>query len=189
MKVAGKILWWIIEAILIIYVICATTVLLCANKYGFTQFGKNIYAIVDENTIDQLTEFKENDVIEIKTVKYNDVNVGDKIIYYDTLNEKYILREGIVREKSGDNESAMYVLEGEGLTVSNQRLTGVYSGNTYSGLGIPLSILKSQIGFLLLVILPIFVLFIYQVYKIVILLKYDDEDDTTTKVAEVKEGE
>ena len=81
--------------------------------------------------------------------KFDDLNVGDKIYYYDTLNNQYIVREGTIMSKDGNNESALYFLEETGNAISDQRLIGVHE-KTYAGLGTAYTIIKSQVGFLLL---------------------------------------
>ena len=174
-KIIGKTIWYLFEIVLILYVIAATSLLLCTNEVGFTQFGNRTDVVVDEDTIDQLSSYKENDVLLIKNEKFDDLNVGDKIYYYDTLNNQYIVREGTIMSKDGNNESALYFLEETGNAISDQRLIGVHE-KTYAGLGTAYTIIKSQVGFLLLVILPIFLLFIYQVYRIIILIKDSEEE-------------
>lgn len=174
-KIIGKTIWYLFEVVLILYVIAATSLLLCTNEFGFTQFDKTTVVVVDEDTIDQLSSYKENDVLLIKNEKFDDLNVGDKIYYYDTLNNHYIVREGTIMSKDGNNESALYFLEETGNAISDQRLIGVHE-KTYAGLGTAYTIIKSPVGFLLLVILPIFLLFIYQVYRIIILIKDSEEE-------------
>lgn len=174
-KIIGKVIWYLFEIILILYVIAATSLLLCTNEFGFTQFDKTTVVLVDDNTIDQLSNYKENDLLLMKSKKFDELNIGDKIYYYDTLNQKYIVREGTIMSKEGNNESALYYLQETGNAISDQRLIGVYD-KTYAGFGTAYSIIKSPVGFLLLVILPIFLLFIYQIYRIIILIKEPEED-------------
>lgn len=174
-KIIGKTIWYLFEVILILYVIAATSLLLCTNEFGFTQFGKNTVVVVNEDTIDQLSNYKINDVLLMTEKKYDELNVGDKIYYYDTLNNKYIVREGTIMNKDGNNESSLYYLEETGNAISDQRLIGTYE-KTYAGIGTAYTIIKSPVGFLLLVILPIFLLFIYQVYRIIILIKEPEEE-------------
>lgn len=171
MKKVGKILFGILEAIIILYVLIVTIGLLCKNKFGYTEINGKTLIIVDEDNITELTEFKEGDLVTIDKIKYNDVKEGDILYYYDTLNASYIIKFGEVTSKEGDNRSAVYEINE--LAISSDRILGVYD-KTYSGLGNLVSILYSRIGFLLIVILPIFLLFIYQVYKMIILLKYND---------------
>lgn len=177
LEIIGKVLLYTLEALLICYVIFITTILLCTNEHGFTELNDRTYIIVDKNTIDQLTNYKINDIIEVEYAKYNDINVGDIVFYYDSLNEKYIARVDTVVDKSGSNEAAVYMLEAKGNSVNNKLLIGEPTGRVFHGVGGVIKILKSTAGFLFLVILPVFVLFVYQIYRTIVLIKDDDEED------------
>ena len=177
LEILGKVLFYALEVLLILYVIFITTILLCTNEHGFTEINDKTYIIVDKNTIDQLTNYKVNDVIEVEFAKYNDINVGDIVFYYDTLNEKYIARVDKVVDKFGSNEAAMYSLEAKGNSINNKLLIGEPTGRVFHNVGGVLKVLKSTAGFLFLVILPVFVLFVYQIYRTIVLIKDDDEED------------
>lgn len=177
LEILGKVLFYALEVLLIGYVIFITTILLCTNEHGFTEINDRTYIIVDKNTIDQLTNYKINDVIEVEYAKYNDINVGDIVFFYDTLNEKYIARVDKVTDKFGSNEAAMYYLEAKGNSINNKQLIGEPTGRVVHNVGGVLKVLKSTAGFLFLVILPVFVLFVYQIYRTIVLIKDDDEED------------
>ena len=101
----------------------------------------------------------------IKREVIGDIYVGDEVYYYDTLNDTYIVKYGIVKTKTGDNRSALYTFEeNEKVTISSDRILGVYK-TSHANLGKVLGFLQSTVGFLIFVILPILVLFIYQIYK------------------------
>lgn len=167
----------ILEFVIIGYVIVITSCLLCRNKYGYTQFGDNTLVIVDSYNVAELSDYKKGDLLIVETINYSTVKPGDVIYYYDTLNEAYIIRKGVVKEVSGDSYSAVYILEENSISISQERAMGK-AKTSYSDLGSFLSVLESRLGFLLIVILPIFVLFIYQVYRMVVLLKLDPDEES-----------
>ena len=183
-KKVVKILISIIEVLIIVYVIAITVSLLNKNKYGYTVFGDKTLVTINENNSAELSLFKEGDLVIIDEAKYDNVEVGETLYYYDVVNQTYILKTGVVKEKNGDRTSAVYVMDGT-KTVSSDKIVGEYNDVKYSNFGKVLDILESRFGFLLLVILPIFVLFIYQVYKMILLLK--DGSDIETVVKKVKE--
>ena len=47
----------------------------------------------------------------------------------------------------------------------------------YEGLGIFLSVVESQWGFLFIVLVPCFLIFIYEVYALIVEIKYGDEEE------------
>lgn len=175
MKKMGKILITIVEVFIIIYVIIITLCLLDQNKYGYTVFGnKTLVTISDDNSA-ELPSFRNGDLVVLEKTSYDDVKVGDTLYYYDAINETYIINSSIVKEKSGDDDSAIYIMENS-KSVAEERIVGSYENQKYSGLGSILDVLESRVGFLLIVILPIFVLFIYQVYKMIVLLKFSNQE-------------
>ena len=171
MKKLGKVMFSILEVIIVLYVIFITACLLCKNKFGYTVFGEKTVIAVDDSNSADLTEFKNGDLLLIQGVKYNDVNVGDEIYYYDTLNNSYIIKIAKVEKKQGEGNSAIYIMENS-TSIASERIIGKFDKNVKS-LGSVYKILTSRLGFLLLVLLPVFVLFIYNIYKMVILLKFD----------------
>lgn len=184
-KKVVKILISIIEVLIIVYVIAITVSLLNKNKYGYTVFGDKTLVTINENNTAELDSFKKGDLVIIDKVTFNDVEVGDTLYYYDVANQTYILKTGVVKEKNGDNASAIYVMD-DSKTLSSEKIVGEYNDVKYSSFGKVLDILESRFGFLLLVILPVFVLFIYQVYKMILLLKDGSDSEPVVKTVKAE---
>jgi len=173
MKKVLRFIWSIVELVIIAYVILITSFILCRNKYGYTQIGDytfNNIALIDERNIE---DTKKGDLLVVKNT--NDIKKGDRIYYYAAYNEVFIDRSDYVVSIESDDYSSLYTIErnGEKLTIANTRVLGKYS-NTYSNLGAILDVLESRVGFLFLVLLPIMIVFIYQVYEFVMILRYED---------------
>lgn len=176
MKSFLKGLWGFVEIVIIIYVICITACLLSTNKFGFTQFGNTTLLTISNHMEQFLPESKEHDLIIVKGGA-EDIEVGDKIYYYATADNKYIVKTAHVKEiVSRDDATALYQLDdSQSSTIATTRVIGKYSA-TYHNIGGVLDILESKLGFLLLVILPILLIFMYQVYALIIVIKYGDEE-------------
>lgn len=169
-------LWGLVEVIIIIYVICMTAFLLCKNKYGFTQIGDMTYITINEHLQSYLPETKENDLLMVKQ-NNKDINVGDKIYYYAVENNEYVIKTAHVKEiVISEDDMALYQLDDEAkTTIATTRVIGKYSA-IYHNIGGVLDVLQSRIGFLLLVILPILLIFMYQIYALIIVIKYGEEE-------------
>lgn len=176
MKSFLKGLWGFVEIVIIIYVICITACLLSTNKFGFTQFGDTTLLTISDHMEQFLPESKEHDLIIVKG-GVEDIEVGDKIYYYATADNKYIVKTAHVKEiVSQDGSTALYKLDdSQSSTIATTRVIGKYSA-IYHNIGGVLDILESKLGFLLLVILPILLIFMYQVYALIIVIKYGDEE-------------
>ena len=177
MKNVLKGLWGFVEVIIIIYVICITAFLLCKNNYGFTQIGDMTFITIDEEAINYLPEAKENDLLLVRADS-SDIEIGDKIYYYDTENSMYVVKSAHVKTiQTSDSGMGVYTLDdSEESTIATTRAIGKYS-TTYKTIGGILDILQSRLGFLLLVILPILLIFMYQIYALIVVIKYGDEEE------------
>lgn len=170
--------WSFLEVVIIVYVIALTLFVLCKNKYGYTQFGDYSFVTVglmEEKTIQNVSK---GDLLLVKNS--NDIHNGDLIYYYSVINDEYIVKSGVVSDVIDDNYNSLYTVGtgSQAVSVASSRLLGKYS-TTYSNVGSIINVLESRIGFLFLVLLPIMVVFIYQLYEFVVILKYNevDEDD------------
>ena len=171
MKKIGKIILGLLEIVIILYVIVMTAILMNKNKYGYTQFGKTTIASVSVKEERANKTLKEGDLLVVKGA--NDYSEGDFVYYYSVTGETYMIRSEKITRKTSDDFSSVYTIGDEtSLTVIENRVLGK-DIKIYHNLGKVLKILQSRVGFLFLVLLPILVIFIYQVYEFVILLKYE----------------
>ena len=190
MKKVGRLVWSIIEVIIIIYVITITAFILCRNKYGYTQFGDytlDSVSLMDERNI---SIAKKGDLLIIRNS--TDFKVGDVIYYYAAYNESYVVRSDAILKVEDDGFTSLYTVKrGEDeVTVADNKIIGKYATN-YKGLGAILDVVESRVGFLFLVLLPIMIVFIYQVYEFVMIIRYervDEEDDEEEKPAKKKKS-
>ena len=175
MKKVFNFLCRVIEVLIIVYVIFITTCILCRNKFGYTQFDNSTLISVTEDTLQYLSNFKENDLLIVKSS--NSINVGDKIYYYATINDKYVIKTGIVTYKTSGDTKSIYTLDDEDKnSISSTRVIG-RDVSVKKDLGGILDFLESRIGFLLCVLLPILLIFIYQIYELVVIAKYEMVED------------
>ena len=175
MKKTLHVIWSVLEIIIIIYVICLTTILLAKNKFGFTQLGDYVLTSIGSNDVNNIINTEQGDLLIIKNT--SDLNVGDVIYYYAVYDEKYIICSDVVKSMQKDDFSALYTIDDQyNSTVHSDKVIGKYTSK-YHKLGNYFSFLQSRVGFLFFVLLPIMVVFIYQIYDFTIILKYGNEND------------
>ncbi len=189
MKNVLKSVWSFIEVIIVVYVIFVTSCILMRNDYGYTQFGKYTFVTISESNAKFFKDYEEGDLLIVRGQKFN-INEGDVIYYYLSLDDKYLVRQGVVASKVEDEYSALYTLnDNDKSSVSSSRVIGKYV-SVKKGAGRALEVLESRFGFLFLVLLPIMIVFIYQVYQLVVVARYevvDDDDDEDKKKTKKKE--
>lgn len=187
MKKVFRFLWSVVEVVIIAYVILITSFVLCKNKYGFTQFGDYTFdniSLIDERNIE---DTKKGDLLVVQNS--NNIQVGDRIYYYAAYNEMYIVRSDYVTKIDSDDYSSLYTVHrnDDDLTIPSTRVLGKYA-NTYAKIGGILGILESKVGFLFLVLLPIMIVFIYQVYEFITILRYEEVDKSELKEEKSEEN-
>ena len=180
-------IWSVLEVFIVVYVILITSLILNKNKYGYTEFfGCTIHNVnlIDENNIKNA---HKGELLVVK--KSNDIEVGDLIYYYVAYNDNYIVRSDYVTKVARDDFSALYTVHrgNEDFSIASERVLGKYA-NLYPSIGGILEVVESRIGFLFLVLLPIMIVFIYQVYEFIVVLHYEDatEDDDNDDYKENK---
>ena len=185
MKNILKTLWNIIEVLIIVYVIFLTSCILFRNKFGFTQFGKYTISPIDGTTAKYVENTKSGDLLIVKSS--DDIVKGDRIYYYATVNDRYVIRTGIVEKIQKDDYNSLYTIDTlvtgdkkNKLYVAHTRVLGKYA-NAMGAIGSIMSFLITRIGFLLFVLLPILLVFVYQIYEFVIVLNYERKDQTPPK--------
>ncbi len=180
MKKVLRFLWSLVELAIIAYVIVITAFVLCKNKYGYTQFGDYTFINITLTAERNIEDTKKGDLFVIKNT--NDIEVGDRLHYYAAYNESYIVRSDYVVDKQSDDFTSLYTIRrsNEDFTVSSTRVLGK-TGTIYKNLGGILELLESRVGFLFLVLLPIMIVFIYQVYEFVTILRYEEVEKEDVK--------
>ena len=159
-----KIVIGIVVCLYLILIIFTTGFLLNRNDYGVSQFlGKSVL-LVDEKLGDN--EYKKNDILFIKKVDNDDIKEGDKIFCYDnTPDRKIKYLEVKAKEKVNDKETTFTTEDNK--QVSSQFVLGTKeSTHSYSLFGKIISVFQSKWGFLFLVVFPLFIAFLYEIYAI-----------------------
>lgn len=179
MKKVLSSVWGVLEVLIIIYVIVITSCILCRNKYGYTQFGNYTVVTVDKVIDKHLDIVKQGDLFIVKNS--DDIKKGDVIYYYTPANTEYYISSTVVEDKEDMDDVIIYkTTNTEKPSIASNRILGKYT-TTYKGFGKVLDVLMSRIGFLFLVLLPVMLVFIYQVYQFIIVLKYDEVEEEKPK--------
>ena len=164
MKKGLKIVIGIVVCIYLVVVVFTTGFLLNKNDYGVSSFlGKYLIAI-DDDSLEP--DYKEHSLLVINPVKNEDVEVGDKIFYYYDTKHQIKFTE-VTRKEKINEEEVTYTLRDNTLVSSEYVLGSEKTVTSLSFLGKILYILQSKWGFLIIVVFPLFLAFIYEIYAIV----------------------
>ena len=170
-KNTGLFFWNSLQIFIIVYVILVTGFIICKNNFGFTQIGKFVFVIINEDNAKFIDDSVSGELVIIK--EDNKVQKGDVIYYYSAVNEKYVVKSGVVSDIDKEKNDDVFILDDESQTkVSSIRLIGTTISN-YSIYGRILDLLTSSFGFLLFVLLPVLLIFIYKIYELITIVKVE----------------
>lgn len=155
-----KKIWGILEVFIILYVICVTLLILCQNKYGYTELFGYTFKNIRESDVGQIKNTKSGDLIVIKNSRV--VQPNDTIYYYDVSSGSYIIFSAVIVKVNQDN----YIVhtDNKDVEINSSRIIGKET-RVFPFFGNFLEKIESQAGFLLFVLIPIMIVFIYQVYE------------------------
>ncbi len=146
MKKTFKIIWIIIQILIIIYAILIVSYMSISNRYGFSETTNYVFNVDNDQLflIQKAKKFK----------------VGDKVYYYSVRNEKYKVFSSKVVE-----EGKSYIFS-NGDKIPAAKLIGKKSIKVPI-VGFILNRLKNSVFFLLFVSFPILLVFGYRMYKFI----------------------
>lgn len=141
-----KVVFNVFICIYVVITILVTYILLSYNEHNVAEFNK-FYLISDKS-----------DLVVIN--KDDNINIGDNVYYYDNKN---IVNSSIVSDISID----IYKLD-NGITIGKDDILGnMNNSRKYSSLGSVYHVLTSKWGYLFIIVFPMLIAFVYEIYEIV----------------------
>ena len=174
LKVMKKIFTTTLIVCFLAFTILMTVLVLNFNKYGSTQLGDTTLLIVKKEFASE--EHKKGSLLVVENKLVKDYKVGENVFTYHLdgqggANVQY----GKVGNVNVEQDAITFK---NGDTYSSEFIMGVPQ-KTYSGIGTYLAIIESKWGFLFIILIPNFFLFIYQLYTLIIEIKYGKNEEET----------
>lgn len=154
------------------FVILMTVLLLNYNDYGVTQFGDTTLLILEDEISSEI--YEKGDLIFVQKKKIDKLNVGDEVFTYQISPEGEVSIDlGKIGELHPDEDAITYE---NGSNYSMDFVIGSAS-KVYEDVGTYLSVIESKWGFLFIVLVPSFLIFVYQIYTLIVEIKYGNEEE------------
>ena len=193
MKVVKSILGGIVDFLMLLVIIAAlgvTLVSLTSNDSGVSKIGKYIPLSVQTESM-QNTIYK-GDFILMEECDVASLKVGDVISFFTTEQEQVIIKTHRIVEIDEKSGSKSFITRGDNNEVDDyvpvfpSDVIGKWGGVRIAYVGSILDFVSSQYGFLLCIILPLFALFIYQIYRFIIVI-IEEKSASSKPIANDKE--
>ena len=158
----------------VIYAIIAITVtvlLLSFNEYNCSEIGGYTVFIVGDDSLEP--EYNEGSILLIKETSDKHVKVGDELFFYQVINSQEY--EFVSRTLEGKTQQGNHILyqvnEGE-IYDASYFIGKAEDTIVIEGWGWLLSVLESRWGYLFCIVIVSLLLFLQEVFDLIIELKY-----------------
>ena len=159
-------------AIYFVFALVMTVLLLNFNDHGVTVFGENSLILIDSKISNET--YKKGDLVIAQYLKLEEYKEGDYVFVYKVGSDRVAtINFGKIGEVHLEDE--IITLE-NGENYSPEFIAGVPT-NKIEKVGAVLSIIESKWGFLFIILVPVFLIFIYEVYSLIIEIKYGKDED------------
>jgi len=156
---------------IIIYAIIAIFITICLlsyNDYKVSEFGDYSLLIIDERDFEP--EFNKGALVI--TDKSYVPEIGDRVFFYSKVLGKVNIRISTVTNKQVESdEQIVYTLEDNIMLKDSEMIGKVENTKKINKLGTILGILESKWGFLVLIVFPSLIAFLYELSEVIIDLK------------------
>ena len=175
MKALGVIKRIIVSIVLIVFfafTITMTILLLNFNKFGVTQFDDTSLLIIKKGFTSETYEKGSLVVVESKEIV--DYQTGEEVFVYHLDGHGGVnIQLGVVGQVHEEDDAITF---SNGDTYSSEFIIGT-GEKIYPNIGKYLSIVESKWGFLFIILVPNFFLFVYQLYSLIVEIKYGKDEE------------
>ena len=171
-KIIKKIIITILAIIYFSFVLAMSMLLLNYNKYGVTEIDGKSLIILKEDVNNEKYEKGDLLVIQYKDIK--NIQIGDEIFVYRIRENKEVAIDfGNIGNVSIEDDAIEFE---NGATYAMQFAIGEVD-KVYDDVGTYLSFIQSKWVFFFIIVVPCFLIFIYEIYELVVEIKYGSDED------------
>ena len=179
MKKVGR---FIANILIVVYAIIAITVtilLLSYNDYQMSVIGDYTFIIMKDDELEE-AGYPEGALVLVKETKAKNINEGDHIFLYRNISTSQFeikYAQVIMKDTSGGEYATQYILDGNAIVDHEDVIGTTKDIKVIPHLGTILSILQSRYGYLFLIVVVSFIAFLYEIYELIMEIKYGERED------------
>ena len=159
----------IIGILLTVYLLVAvflTACLLTYNDYKISVFGDKSLIIVKNDDFEPA--YKKGTLLIVKKNKNDEIKVNDEIFFYNTYKSQIVVSYSkVLKTQKITDTQTTYTITGNYELSSDYVIGKADTTTVINGVGNALAFLESRWGFLLMIVFPISVIFLYEIYAVV----------------------
>ncbi len=159
-----KITLYLLGIIYIILTAVITVFLLSKNEYNLTEINDNTYYVVTNDN----KKYNKGDLLLINHNNSNKISKGKYIFYYNTYTKKMQVDIAKIKETEIISETeTTYLLDNDAYISSEYVIGSTDLVKVVPIIGYLIMILESTWGYLIFIVLPLFIMFLYEIHSII----------------------
>lgn len=159
-----KITLYLLGIIYIILTAVITVFLLSKNEYNLTEINDNTYYVVTNDN----KKYNKGDLLLINHNNSNKISKGKYIFYYNTYTKKMQVDIAKIKETEIISETeTTYLLDNDAYISSEYVIGSTDLVKVVPIVGYLIMILESTWGYLIFIVLPLFIMFLYEIHSII----------------------
>ena len=193
MKLLKSIISGIVDFLMLIVILIAigvSLVSLTSDNNGVSKIVKYMPLSVQTNSMEDT--ILKGDFIIMEECDVSKLQKGDIIAFFATEQDQVIIKTHRIVEITEGAGGRSFITRGDNndaddyVPVFPSDIIGKWNGTRIAHVGSILDFVSSQIGFLICIILPLFALFIYQIYRFIVVIIEEKNNTTGSKNKEKK---
>lgn len=164
MKKIGKGIFWAVVGLVLIMDVLLTVYLLNYNQFNVSVIN-NKSLLVMTNKIEN---YDKGDLLVVSKTPDKEIRTGDYIFFYDTSSKEKLINYGRVQMVNVNKDTPNTFMMDNNYILGYETVIGRNDDvKVYKNLGAIVGALSSKWVFLIAIIMPILILFLYQLYLLI----------------------
>ncbi len=172
LKKVKSVCLFVLGAAFFVFVLSMSMLLLNFNKFGLTEFDGTTLVIIPREIASDV--YQKGDLVLVESKRVDQIKEQEDIFTYRVDSQGSVhIDLGKVGKIYPEEKAISFE---NGATYAEEFIAGVPT-KVYSKVGSVLSVIESRWGFLFIVLVPCFLLFLYEVYELIVEVKYGSEEE------------
>lgn len=160
--------------VVIVFAIGVTLISLTSDNNNVSKIGKYIPLNVKTNSMEPT--IKKGDFIIMEECDVSTLKVGDVIAFFANEENQTIIKTHRIVEIDDKTSDKSFITRGDNNAINDSipvfpsDVVGKWHDVRLAKVGTVLDFISSQYGFLFCIVLPLLILFIYQIYRFIIVI-------------------
>lgn len=172
-KIIRNIIFGIFLVAYLSVIICVSTLVLNRNDYGYTEFGDKALLDIKEDT----NNYVKGQLVIVEKRVIDKLKVGDEIFVYQTNQQEKTVKvvSSTIKDVKAEETTPYITLSSDDTSWGQDYIAGE-KVKVYNSLGSIVTFAESKWIFFAIFIVPCFFILLYEIYSVIVVIKFDGEE-------------